>query len=130
MAQKDITQKLLEDYEDVFADIVNVLVFDGEEVVHPNALEASNLRSQYKAASDGMLHEQERDVVKYWKDGDLRIGLIGLENQIKVEREMVLRVLGYDIAGGIYRRSRIWGNDSVYFERRHYNVQSCRTVQK
>ena len=101
MAQKDITQKLLEDYEDVFADIVNVLVFDGEEVVHPNALEASNLRSQYKAASDGMLHEQERDVVKYWKEGDLRIGLIGLENQIKVEREMVLRVLGYD--GAAYR---------------------------
>ena len=33
MAQKDITQKLLEDYEDVFADIVNVLVFDGETVV-------------------------------------------------------------------------------------------------
>ena len=34
MAQKDIAQKLLEDYEDVFADIVNVLVFDGEEIVH------------------------------------------------------------------------------------------------
>ena len=101
MAQKDIAQKLLEDYEDVFADIVNVLVFDGEEVVRPNALEASNLRSQYKAASDGLLHEQERDVVKYWKDGDVRIGLIGLENQIKVEREMVLRVLGYD--GAAYR---------------------------
>ena len=37
MAQKDIAQKLLEDYEDVFADIINVLVFDGKEVVHPNA---------------------------------------------------------------------------------------------
>ncbi|MBQ6875643.1 MAG: Rpn family recombination-promoting nuclease/putative transposase [Lachnospiraceae bacterium] len=101
MAQKDIAQKLLEDYEDVFADIVNVLVFDGEEVVHPDALEPSNLLSQYKAASDGKLHEQERDVVKYWKDGDVRIGLIGLENQTKAEREMVLRVLGYD--GAAYR---------------------------
>ena len=101
MAQKDIAQKLLEDYEDVFADIVNVLVFDGEEIVHPDALEASNLRSQYKAASDGKLHEQERDVVKYWKEGDMRIGLIGLENQTKAEREMVLRVLGYD--GAAYR---------------------------
>lgn len=101
MAQKDIAQKLLEDYEDVFADIVNVLVFDGEEVVRPDALEVSNLRSQYKAASDGKLHEQERDVVKYWKDGDVRIGLIGLENQTKIEREMVLRVLGYD--GAAYR---------------------------
>lgn len=101
MAQKDIAQKLLEDYEDVFADIVNVLVFDGEKVVRPDALEPSNLLSQYKAVSDGKLHEQERDVVKYWKDGDVRIGLIGLENQTKVEREMVLRVLGYD--GAAYR---------------------------
>ena len=101
MAQKDIAQKLLEDYEDVFADIVNVLVFDGAEVVHPDALEPSNLLSQYKAASDSKLHEQERDVVKYWKDGDVRIGLIGLESQTKVEREMVLRVLGYD--GASYR---------------------------
>ena len=46
MAQKDIAQKLLEDYEDVFADIINVLVFDGEEVVRPNALEASNLHQR------------------------------------------------------------------------------------
>lgn len=27
MGQKDITEKLLEDYNDVFADIVNVLLF-------------------------------------------------------------------------------------------------------
>ena len=56
MAQKDIAQKLLEDYEDVFADIVNVLVFEGKDVVHPDSLEASNIRSQYKAASDGMTY--------------------------------------------------------------------------
>ena len=56
MAQKDIAQKLPEDYEDVFADIINVLVFDGKEVVHPNALVASNLHSQYKAASDGLTY--------------------------------------------------------------------------
>ena len=131
MAQKDIAQKLLEDYEDVFADIVNVLVFDGEEVVHPDALEPSNLLSQYKAASDGKLHEQERDVVKYWKDGDVRIGLIGLENQTKVEREMVLRVLGYD--GAAYRDQLRKGTDEeektlypvltlvLYFGEEHWN---------
>ena len=29
MGEKDITEKTLEDYADVFADIVNVLLFDG-----------------------------------------------------------------------------------------------------
>ena len=31
MAEKDISEKILESYNDVFADIVNVLLFDGEE---------------------------------------------------------------------------------------------------
>ena len=29
MGQKDMTEKLLEDYNDVFADILNVLLFEG-----------------------------------------------------------------------------------------------------
>lgn len=31
--EKDITQKTLERYNDVFADIINVLLFDGRRVV-------------------------------------------------------------------------------------------------
>ena len=31
MAEKDVTEKLLADYNDVFADIVNVLLFDGKK---------------------------------------------------------------------------------------------------
>lgn len=30
MARKDLTEKILEDYPDVFADIFNTLVFNGE----------------------------------------------------------------------------------------------------
>ena len=33
MGQKDVTEKLLEDYNDVFADILNVLLFDGKQVI-------------------------------------------------------------------------------------------------
>jgi hypothetical protein len=29
LGEKDISEKILEDYNDVFADIVNVLLFDG-----------------------------------------------------------------------------------------------------
>ena len=33
MGQKDLSEKILADYNDVFADIINVLVFKGEERV-------------------------------------------------------------------------------------------------
>ena len=33
MGQKDSSEKLLEDYSDVFADIVNVLLFHGERKI-------------------------------------------------------------------------------------------------
>ena len=35
MGEKDIAEKILEDYPDVFADIVNGFLFDGEEVIKP-----------------------------------------------------------------------------------------------
>ena len=38
MAEKDISEKILESYNDVFADIVNVLLFNGEQVVDPSDL--------------------------------------------------------------------------------------------
>ena len=34
MAEKDITEKNLEALNDVFADIVNVLLFKGEQVIN------------------------------------------------------------------------------------------------
>ena len=38
MQDKDITQKVLEKYNDVFADILNVLLFDGRNVVDESTL--------------------------------------------------------------------------------------------
>jgi len=34
MGQKDITEKVLEDYNDVFADIINGLLFGGEQEIN------------------------------------------------------------------------------------------------
>ena len=48
MREKDITEKALENYNDVFADIVNALVFDGEEVVKGTELEQVLPRGAYK----------------------------------------------------------------------------------
>lgn len=99
MAEKDITEKLLEDYNDVFADIVNVLLFDGKRVVSPEKLQETGVKSQYKAGAK--IHELERDVAKLWQEGNVQIALCGLENQTKSERDMPLRVIGYD--GNSYR---------------------------
>ena len=63
MGDKDLTEKILEDYNDVFADIINVLLFNGQQKVKPTSLENSAVHSQYKA-EDNKLHEQERDVSK------------------------------------------------------------------
>jgi hypothetical protein len=100
MAQKDITEKILEDYNDVFADIINVLIFNGERRVNPSSLQNAQVHSQYKD-DKSILHEEERDVFKYWTDYNVKIALCGIENQSKVEKKMPLRVIGYE--GASYR---------------------------
>ena len=106
MGEKDITEKTLEDYADVFADIVNVLLFDGEQRVLPEDLVDTSARSQFKS-DDGVLHEQERDVVKRWKHGKIVIALLGLENQTKPDENMPLRVFSYE--GASYKSQLLDG---------------------
>lgn len=64
MSKKDIIEKHLEDYNDVFADIVNVLLFRGKRLIKEEDLENAPPRSMYKA-DDNELHEAERDVSKF-----------------------------------------------------------------
>lgn len=97
MGDKDLTEKILEDYNDVFADIINVLLFNGQQKVKPTSLENSAVHSQYKA-EDNKLHEQERDVSKTWKEYNVELALYGLENQTYIEKMMPLRIAGYECA--------------------------------
>ncbi len=100
MGNKDLTEKILEDYNDIFADIVNVLFFNGQQRVLPEELTNSVVHSQYKA-DDSKIHEQERDVAKHWKGSNIEFALIGIENQTKIDDKMPLRVFGYE--GASYR---------------------------
>ena len=95
MREKDITEKALENYDDVFADIVNALVFDGEKIVKGTELEQVLPKEAYNN-SEGEIHEQERDVVKAWRNGTIRIALLGMENQTDVDYDMPLRTISYD----------------------------------
>ncbi len=101
MAEKDISEKQLLEYNDVFADVVNVLLYEGKQVILPETLENAQAISQYKA-DDSVLHEEERDVAKYWKIGENSISVFGIENQTDIDADMSLRICGYD--GASYRQ--------------------------
>ena len=77
-----------------------MLLFDGKSEVEENELVNTTVHSQYKA-EDGKVHEQERDIAKYWKRGGTDIVLYGIENQTKVEKRMPARISGYE--GASYR---------------------------
>ena len=74
---------------------MNVLLFDGQQVVSAEDLENVKDRSQYKA--DGKIHEQERDVSKLLKSGNTTITLFGFEHQTEAEKFMPVRQIGYDV---------------------------------
>jgi len=125
MGQKDISEKILEAYNDVFSDIVNVLLFNGEEIVKPDELEDRSSLTAYKA--DGKYHLLERDVAKRWKNGNIRMACIGLENQTVPDKDMLLRIMGYD---GAEYRDQLNSNKKerypvvtlvLYFGKKHWN---------
>lgn len=109
MAVKDMAEKILESYNDVFSDIVNVLLFKGKQVLSADELEEEATRSYYKA--DGKVHEIERDVAKRWKNGNIRVACIGFENQTAADPDMPLRVIGYD--GAEYRAQLLAENSAA-----------------
>ena len=100
MGEKDIAEKNLEAFNDVFADIVNVLLFKGNKLMKEKDLESAVKDSMFKA--DGKIRQQERDVSKFWKNGEIRISILGFENQTNPDKDMPLRVISYD--GASYKQ--------------------------
>ena len=92
--EKDITQKALEMYNDVFADIINVLLFNGESVVTEDSL--TDVLQESILKIDGRIRAQYRDIAKYWYNSKIKLSMFGLENQTKPEKLMPLRIFGYD----------------------------------
>ncbi len=109
MAEKDMTEKALEAFNDVFADIVNNLLFQGRKRILEEDLEQGRERSVYRGEKS--LREQERDTSKYWKKHNIRIAYIGLENKTDAEDDMPLRVIGYD--GAAYRDQIAYQTDET-----------------
>ena len=94
MGEKDVTQKMLENYNDVFADVLNVLLFNGEMIVDESNLTDALPMSVLKV--DGRVRTQDRDVAKYWHNSKMNMAFFGLENQTGPDKLMPFRVYGYD----------------------------------
>ena len=99
MGQKDMTSKMLESNNDVFADMLNGFLFSGNTVVNESELTPADKESHYKA--EGKIRNQERDISKRWHKATIQIALFGYENQSDDDEFMALRVIGYD--GADYR---------------------------
>ncbi len=96
--EKDITTKDLVSNYDVFADIVNVNLFDGDLVVSPDDLTEVSLETSYKDL-DGKHHRLFRDtLMKVNKLGGC-IAFVGFENQVDINRAMPVRDMGYTYTG-------------------------------
>ena len=95
--QKDRTEKYLEAYPDVFADIVNVLLFK-EPLIKAEELRDGPTEAVYKAEKGETVLEQRRDIAKYVVKDGRECALIGLENQTNPDGDMVFRMMNYDSA--------------------------------
>lgn len=99
MGNKDISQKNLEQYADVFSDIVNALLYGGQEVVKGENLYPAPTETFYQA--NGGWHQQFQDTGMYeYRDGGIYAQYI-IENQTEEDRQMILRKAGYE--GAVYR---------------------------
>ena len=102
---KDIPEKRLEGWNDVFADIFDNLLFGGRKVLEGEELISMPTESYVRKRS-GKLKSGSRDVRKgLERSGDIRkmdhAGnryrlILGLENQSGVDNTMPQRVMGYD----------------------------------
>lgn len=110
--EKDLSEKLPEDNNDVFADIVNGFVFGGKQIVQPDDLQNTALESMYRSIHSGTIRSQERDIAKLWVKKGVKIALCGLENQTKIDRYMPMRITGYE--GASYRDMLKSGKSDVY----------------
>lgn len=93
--QKDISSKILEAENDVFADIFNNLLLDEETKIDPKYLSDEPTESFYTDAY-GNTRNMYRDVFKkYSSNQQMVLVSLGIENETQIERPMPIRVMGY-----------------------------------
>ena len=102
----DLVEKVLLDKNEIFADVLNGFIFNGQQVIKPEMLANTNTLSYYKA--NGKIHSQDRDVAKLLTIGKKKvvISLVGIENQTRPDKNMPARVMNYDAAAYRYQLTK------------------------
>ena len=96
MAEKDLSQKALMEYPDVFADVFNAMAFDGAAVLDPKNLK--QVFTEYVSRPGGRWKQLYRDVVMENVVTGVRYLILGIENQLAPDGSMPLRGMGMDYA--------------------------------
>ena len=101
MGKSDTCEKAFISDNIIFADVVNGVIFHGEQKVRPEDLEEQDSTEVYAKMVNGTLLEKQkyRDVLKnviIREDDHCRYMLVGIENQTAVNYAMVARVMLYD----------------------------------
>ena len=96
--KKDLSLKILMEHNDVFAGILNAILFEGSPVITPEEIEDRHSVTSYNADS---LHGMYRDVAKVWRKNQVKLCEAGFENQTEIDNNMIFRAAAYD--GGDYR---------------------------
>ena len=110
MAEKDITEKLLTDIDEVFADIYNSLCFNGENIIKPDDLSSASVTTAF--ISNDVTRGLISDVSKIYKNSNLTLALLNIENQSTEDSDMPFRIIGYE--GAKYNSQLISGSDERY----------------
>lgn len=112
MGTKDKTEKLFVACRDVFAELVNGLIYQGDEVLREEGLLPGPTESIYGGAGT-KLSSQFQDYSMYDIRGGSPRALYTLENQSGVDTRMPLRCAGYD--GAAYRRQyKVGSGQRIY----------------
>ncbi len=116
-----VTKEFISDNE-VFADVVNFMIFDGQKVVTPDSLvemDSTSVVVPYGTDSSGTPVQKERDVVKNVTCkmfSDMVFAIVGIENQTNINYAMPVRNMLYDAltytgqiekAGKSYRKEKV-----------------------
>ena len=98
MGSKDLAEKNLLQYKDVFSDIVNVNLFGGRHYISANELSREPGELITKSSSDNKLKQLQMDVpMKCNKKYNTRF-FVCLENQSDINNIMPVRDMGYQHA--------------------------------
>lgn len=101
MGKMDKAEKLFVSCTDIFSELVNVLVYQGEAILQEEAILPGPTESIFEG-QDAELYSQFRDYSMYEIMDGMVHALYNLENQSSVDNRMPLRCAGYD--GVAYRK--------------------------